>query len=147
VACAVGANTGKLGPSADDIGIHTSNFKDGVFRNRQVSGDELLYKYHGVENRNGRTHNYVTNKLYASETELRSDLAILGEWGVKIDRVTTFKPAYGTWITEGVAARQVGFTGEVRAGGGYQGLIDVHNLPKSSVVRTDRLPGWWKTPQ
>jgi hypothetical protein len=30
-------------------------------------------------------------------------------------------------------------TGEVRAGGGYQGLIDVDNLPRSSVIRTDLL--------
>ena len=68
-------------------------------------------------------------------------MAILDEWGVKIDRVTTFRPASGTWISEGTAARQVGdITGEVRAGGGYQGLIDAGNLPRSSVVRTDRLP-------
>ena len=120
---------------------HANNFTGGKYVNRQVSGDEVFYKYHGVNNRTGRTHNYVTKKKYGSEIELRNDLAILDEWGVQIDRVTTFRPARGTWISEGTAARQVGeITGEVRPGGGWQGLIDVGNLPNSSVIRTDRLP-------
>src|SRR5690606_9835398 len=105
--------------------------------NRQVSGDEVFYKYHGENNRLGKTHNYVTKKRYESEAELRSDLAILDEWGININRVTTFRPAKGTWISEGPAAKQVGkFTDEIKLGGGYQGLIDVNNLPRSSVIRT-----------
>ncbi|WP_407333307.1 hypothetical protein [Enterovibrio sp. 27052020O] len=100
----------------------------------------MLYKYHGKNNRLGKTHNYVTKKKYSTETELRNDLAILDEWGIEIDRVTTFKPQKGTWVSEGTAKKQIGdFTGEVRLGGGYQGLIDVKNLPKSTVVRTDKL--------
>jgi len=72
-------------------------------------------------------------------------LAILDEWGVEIDRVTTFKPPKGTWVSEGTAAKQVGdFTSEFRSGGGYQGLIDVKNLPKSSLVKTDNVPKGFK---
>ena len=134
----------KTGPTKASLGDHVQNFENGVYQNRQVSGDEVFYKYHGVNNRTGKTHNYVTNKRYASEQELRDELAILDEWGIKIDRVTTFKPAQGTWISEGVAAAQTGVTGEVRPGGGYQGLIDVKNLPNSSVVRTDSLSKWWQ---
>ena len=118
---------------------HRNNFTDGKYTNRQVSGDEVFYKYHGVDNRTGRTHNYVTKKKYSSESELRNDLAILDEWGITIDRVTTFKPAAGTWISEGTAAKQVGRTGEVRSGRGYQGLIDIKNLPNSTVIRTGKL--------
>ncbi|MCH7226248.1 hypothetical protein, partial [Haloferula sp. A504] len=121
---------------------HVKNFTGGKYVNRQVSGDEIFYKYHGVNNRTGKTNNYLTNKKHTSEQALRNDLAILDEWGITIDRVTTFKPARGTWISEGTAARQVGdLTGEIRAGGGYQGLIDVPNLPNSTVIKTDLL-GW-----
>lgn len=124
---------------------HAKNFDRSTYTNRQVSGDEVFYKYHGVNNRTGKTHNYLTKRLYATETELRDDLAILGEWGITIDRVTTFQPARGTWISEGKAAGQVGYvTGEIRPGGGYQGLIGVDNLPNSSVIRTDLLPGSFK---
>jgi len=95
-----------------------------------------------VNNRTGKTHNYLSNQRYTSESALRNNLAILDEWGITIDRMTTFTPARGTWISEGTAARQVGgLTGEIREGGGYQGLIDVPNLPNSSVIRTDLL-GW-----
>ena len=137
------SNLSKIGPSRASLGNHVNNFENGVYQNRQVNGDEVFYKYHGVDNRTGRTHNYVTNKKYVSEPALRDDLAILDEWGVKIDRVTTFKPAQGTWITEGIASPQTGVTGEFRPGGAYQGLIDVKNLPNASVVRTDLLPKGW----
>lgn len=43
---------------------------------RQVSGDAIFYKYHG-KNRLGSDFDYVTNKKYTSETELRKYLAIL----------------------------------------------------------------------
>lgn len=59
---------------------------------RQVNGNEVFYKYHDKSSRLGRDFNYVTNKKYASEDVLRKDLAILKEWGVKIEFVTTFKP-------------------------------------------------------
>jgi hypothetical protein len=53
--------------------------------------------------------------------------------------------AKGTWISEGTAARKVGeLTGEIRVGGGYQGLINVDDLPSSSVLRTDIVP--WVRP-
>jgi len=120
---------------------HAKNFTDGKYINRQVSGDEIFYKYHGTNNRTGKTYNYMTNKLYSNESKLRNGLSILDEWGISIDRVTTFKPAKGIWISEGTAARRVGdITKEVRNGGGYQGVIDIKNLPKSSVIKTDILP-------
>jgi hypothetical protein len=135
------SNAAKTLPGPTVPAYHAKNFTAGKYVNRQVSGDEIFYKYHGVDNRTGKTHNYLSNKRYTSESALRNDLAILDEWGITIDRMTTFKPARGTWISEGTAARQVGLTGEIRAGGGYQGLIDVPNLPNSSVIRTDLL-GW-----
>jgi hypothetical protein len=132
----------KIGPAVPES--HTLNFEEGLFTNRQVAGEEVFYKYHGVDNRFGRTHNYVTDKPYTSEAQLRNDLAILDEWGIDITHVTTFKPSSGTWISEGVAAPQTAkFVPEYRPGGGYQGLIDVKNLPKSSIIRTDRLPSSW----
>jgi RHS repeat-associated protein len=124
---------------------HLGNFTDGVAVNRQTTGNEVFYKYHGQDNRLGKTHNYVTNKKYMSEEALRNDLAILDEWDVEIDRVTTFQPPKGTWISEGTAAKQTGdFTDEYRPGGGYQGLIDIKLLPKSTVIRTDKLPEGFK---
>jgi RHS repeat-associated protein len=127
------------GPSVPEY--HVNNFSEGYYVNRQVNGGEVFYKYHGINNRTGKTHNYLTNRIYTAEEELRNDLAILEEWGIAIDRVTIFKPSKGTWISEGTAARKVGgVTEEIRAGGGYQGLIDVHNLPNSTVIRTDMAP-------
>ncbi|WP_206194075.1 hypothetical protein [Serratia microhaemolytica] len=117
---------------------HKANFTDGVTINRQVSGDEVFYKYHGKSNRLGRDFNYVTNKKYTSEVELRSDLAILREWGVKMDKVTTFRPQKGTWIAEGTAAPQISSNGlEVLKGGKYQGIINIKELPKSTILRTE----------
>ena len=136
--CIVVSNKTLPGPSVPSY--HANNFTGGTYVNRQVTGNETFYKYHGVNNRSAKTHNYLTNKLYDSEKALRDDLAILDEWGITIDRVTKFKPAKGTWISEGTAAKQVGEFGETRLGGGYQGLIDVDNLPNSSVIRTDMVP-------
>ena len=75
---------------------HLGNFTDGVAINRQVSGDEISYKYYGKSNRLGQTHNYVTKKQYSSEEELSNDLAILDKWGIEIDHVTTFQSPKGT---------------------------------------------------
>ncbi|MCW0319132.1 hypothetical protein NB724_004283 [Pantoea ananatis] len=128
----------KKGQSIPDH--HKVNFTDGIISNRQVSGDEIFYKYHGKTNRLGRDFNYVTKKKYTSEAELRKDLAILKEWGVKIDKVTTFKPQKGTWITEGTAAPQISTNRlEVLEGGGYQGLISIKELAKSTIIRTDKV--------
>ncbi|WP_207209735.1 hypothetical protein [Pectobacterium zantedeschiae] len=128
----------KTGPTIPDH--HKKNFTDEETITRQVSGDEVFYKYHGESNRLGRDFNYVTTKKYSSEAELREDLALLNEWGVKIDRVTTFKPQKGTWITEGTAARQVSTDGsEILKGGGYQGLINIKDLSNSTIIRTDKV--------
>ncbi|MCG3464211.1 hypothetical protein L7G72_20930 [Xenorhabdus bovienii] len=100
----------------------------------------MFYKYHGKTNRLGRDYNYVTRKKYTSEAELREDLAILKEWGVKIEYVTTFKPQKGTWITEGTAAPQVSKSGlEKLKGEGYQGLINIKGLPNSSIIKTEKV--------
>ncbi len=106
------------GPKIPDY--HVGNFTNKLITNRQVSGEETFYKYHGPDNRLGKTHNYVTKELYSIESALRDDLAILDEWGISFTHVTTFKPVKGTWIGEGTAAKQVGdFSDEIRLGGGY----------------------------
>ncbi|WP_310592026.1 RHS repeat-associated core domain-containing protein, partial [Bacteroides stercoris] len=132
------AKVSKKGPDIPDY--HKKNFTDGIVTMRQVNGDEIFYKYHGKSNRLGREYNYVTNKKYTSEKVLREELAILEEWGVEIESVTTFKPQAGTWIGEGTAARQVSSDGaEVLSGGGYQGIINVKNLPKSTIIQTIKV--------
>jgi hypothetical protein len=70
----------KVGLTAFDLGPHVNNFEDGVFSREQLSGDEVLCRYLGVNKRNGRTHNYVTDKRHTSEVSLRDDLTILYEW-------------------------------------------------------------------
>jgi hypothetical protein len=123
---------------------HQQNFTEGKYNNRQVDGDEIFYRYHGQDNKFGKTHTYVTNKKYKSEEELRNDTAILEEWGVDITHVTTFKPQKETWISEGKAASQRGNSGEFKSGGGYQGLIDSKNLPKSTIIKTEKVPDGFK---
>lgn len=130
----------KPGPTLPPDKVLT--FRQGIYQNRQVSGDEVFYRYHGKDNRTGKPVSYVTNKKYKNENELRNDLAILKEWAkyVKIDRVTTFKPSKGTWVSEGYAAPQAGVeTSETRPGGGYQAIINSNNLSNSTILRTDSL--------
>jgi hypothetical protein len=138
-----GLECGKAKPKKNGFNIpnhHKKNFTDGNIVMRQVDGNEVFYKYHGKSNRLGREFNYVTNKKYTSEKALREDLAILKEWGVDIEYVTTFKPQAGTWIGEGTAAKQISSDGlEILSGGGYQGIIDVKNLPNSSIVNTVKV--------
>ena len=88
--------------------------------------------YLGVDNRTGRKFSWLSDKKYTSEAELRADLAIRHDWGVKITSVSTFAVPKGTWVSEGAAAAQ----GAGYPGGGYQAVIT--NLPKSWVTRTDR---------
>lgn len=67
-------------------------------------------------------------------------MAILKEWGVKIDRVTTFKPQKGTWGTRGTATSQISANRlEVLEGRGYQGQISIKGLAKSKAIRTDSM--------
>ena len=128
----------KIGPSIPEF--HRKNFTDGIVNMRQVSGDEIFYKYHGKSNRLGREYNYVTNKKYLSEQALREDLALLKEWGVKIEYVTTFKPQAGTWIGEGTAAKQISQDGtEILEGTGYQGIINIKELPNSTIIKTEKV--------
>ena len=128
----------KIGPSIPEF--HRKNFTDGIVNMRQVSGDEIFYKYHGKSNRLGREYNYVTNKKYLSEQALREDLALLKEWGVEIEYVTTFKPQAGTWIGEGTAAKQISQDGtEFLEGTGYQGIINIKELPNSTIIKTEKV--------
>ena len=128
----------KIGPSIPEF--HRKNFTDGIVNMRQVSGDEIFYKYHGKSNRLGREYNYVTNKKYLSEQALREDLALLKEWGVEIEYVTTFKPQAGTWIGEGTAAKQISQDGtEILEGTGYQGIINIKELPNSTIIKTEKV--------
>ncbi|MCC7334856.1 MAG: hypothetical protein IT422_07160 [Pirellulaceae bacterium] len=134
---------GRFGPSksAPELPEHYRNtFQDGVYGSRNATGNEVFYKYHGVDNQTGKSYTFVTKEKYASEAALRNELGILTEWGIEIDRVTTFRPPKGTWIREGVAARQVGNFGEIRRGGGWQGVIDTKDLPNTSIINTEKLP-------
>ncbi|OCG65165.1 hypothetical protein A9G48_00750 [Gilliamella sp. wkB18] len=131
---------GKVKKGSGIPDYHANNFTDKLVNMRQVDGNEVFYKYHGKTNRLGRDFNYVTNKKYASEIALREDLAILKEWGVKMEYVTTFKPQKGTWIAEGTAAPQISSDGlEKLMGGGYQGLINIKELPKSTIIKTEKV--------
>ena len=134
----------KIGPSIPEF--HQKNFTDGIVNIWQVSGDEIFYKYHGKSNRLGREYNYVTNKKYLSEQALREDLALLKEWGVEIEYVTTFKAQAGTWIGEGTVAKQIRQDGtEILEGTGYQGIINIKELPNSTIIKTEKVKfSLWK---
>lgn len=131
------AKAAKKGPKLPKD--YPDDFLDSNYINRQASGDEIFYRYHGKNNRTGKDVTYVTDKKYSSEGQLRQDLGIEQSWGTNIDRVTTFKPQKGTWISEGVARPQ-----QTKKGGAYQGAIDSKNLPKSTIIRTDKLPANFK---
>mgnify|MGYP001743050886 CR=1 FL=1 len=55
---------------------------------------------------------------------MREDLALLKEWGVDIEYVTTFRPQAGTEILEGR---------------GYQGIINIKELPNSTIIKTEKV--------
>ena len=75
---------------------------------------------------------WLTNKLFSSEDEMRSSLAIHRDWKVEIVNYSKFEVPSGTWVSEGKAASQgVGYPG-----GGYQGVIE--NLPKSWIRNTNK---------
>lgn len=118
------------GPKLPDTIAAT--FQDGKYSNVKLSSDRIMYKYHGVDNRTGQKVTWLTDRKYSNETELRRDLAIKKEWGVKLTSVSAFKVPKGTWISEGKAAGQ----GEAYPGGGYQAVVQ--NVPKSWLIRTDR---------
>jgi len=110
-----------------------STFSNGIYANRKLETDTKFYKYHGVDNRTGKKVSWLTDKKYSSESELRKDLAIRKDWGVKIDSVSEFNVPKGTWVSEGkAAAHGVGYEG-----GGYQAVIQ--NIPKNWIVRTDKV--------
>lgn len=93
-----------------------------------------MHKYHGVDNRTGRKHSWLANKLYSSEDALRQDLAIRHDWGINITDISKFKITQGTWVSEGPAASQVQDT----PGGGYQAVIS--NIPDVWVTNTTQVP-------
>jgi len=117
-----------IGPTLPDNIAQT--FKESYYQNRQLSEDEALYKYHGVNNRTGRKFSWLTNKKYPCEDKLREGLAIRRDWGVNITSVSDFNVPKGTWLSEGPAAPQ----GEGYADGGYQVVLT--NLPKAWVKKT-----------
>lgn len=84
-----------------------------------MTKSEIFYKYHGINNRTGKKESWLTNKLFSTEDDLKSSLAIHRDWKVEITNYTKFEVPAGTWISEGKAAAQgVGYPG-----GGYQGVI------------------------
>ena len=110
----------------------TSTFLDGFYINRKLIVNTKYYKYHGVDNRTGKKISWLTDKKYSSENELRKDLAIREDWGVKIDKVSEFNVPKDIWVSEGKAAPQ----GAGYDGGGYQAVIQ--NISNSWITRTDR---------
>jgi len=130
--CSGGAAKGPPGPTLPKNIAET--FTGGTYKNRKLANNETYYKYHGVDNRTGRKFAWLTNQKYTSEDQLRADLAIRHDWGVKITRVSEFNVPKGTWISEGPAAPQ----GAGYPGGGYQGVVS--NLPRAWVVNTLGVP-------
>lgn len=106
----------------------------------------MLYRYHGENNLKGdgiekdKGFTYVTNKKFNNEKELRDEAALLKEWGSKIDSISIIKPKKGTYINEGIVGEQKGKFGEVRKGGGYQGLIKNSEISKDTIIKTKKLP-------
>lgn len=71
---------------------------------------------------------------------MKEDLALLDEWGVKVEYITKFKPQKRTWIHEGTTARQVSSDGkQILNDGGYQDTINVKNLPKRTIIKTTKV--------
>jgi hypothetical protein len=125
------------GPRLPDSKSKT--FLHGSYQNRQASGEEILYRYHGLNNQTGKGYTYISNKKFVTERELRDNMGILNKWGVKMYTVTTFQPPKGVWISEGVAAPQKGDRGENRPGGGYQAVIETDSLHPFMVTKTETL--------
>jgi hypothetical protein len=105
-------------------------FADKIYINRKLSSNEKFYKYHGINNRTGKKYSWFTNRLYSSEAELRSGLAIRNDWGIEITFISEFNVPSGTWISEGKAAQQgMGFPGQH-----YQAVI--MNSAKAWIIKT-----------
>ncbi len=94
-------------------------FSNGVYKNRKLLTTEIFYKYHGVNNRTGKTYTWVVKNKYESEEALRKGVAIRRDWGVDIEQVSEFHIPAGTWVSEGTAASQ----GIEYIGGDYQAVI------------------------
>ena len=109
-----------------------NSFAGRQYKNRQLSQDTIMYKYHDIDNRTGQKVTWLTNKKYNNEGDLRKDLAIRKDWGVEITHVSQFKVPKGTWVSEGKAASQ----GQGYPGGGYQAVVQ--NVPRAWLERTDR---------
>ena len=77
-------------------------------------------------------------QTYSNERQLRESLAILPEWGVTITQKSKFNAPAGTWVSEGLAAKQVGQLDPsiVMKGGDYQAVIS--NVPNVWIENTTR---------
>ncbi len=94
-------------------------FTNSVYKNRKLLTTEIFYKYHGVNNRTGKTYTWVVKNKYPSEEALRNGVAIRRDWGIDINQVSEFHVPPGTWVSEGTAAAQgIGYMG-----GDYQAVI------------------------
>jgi hypothetical protein len=84
----------------------------------------------------GKKGTYLSTKRFNSQEELREEMAIPENWGIR-NRVAIVKPDKDTWEsiskTEG---QKDDVTGKWYRGGGEQ--VFILNLPKSSIVRTER---------
>jgi RHS repeat-associated protein len=132
--CKTNINNSYPGPKLPDNIAET--FEGGIYKNRKLTQDDFLYKYHDEDNRTGRKYSWLSNENLSSENALRQDLAIRHDWGINITDVSKFKVPQGTWLSEGPAAAQ----GAGYPGGGYQAVI--LNVPKVWVTNTTKV--LWK---
>ena len=70
-------------PANDEFGL---NFVSSS--RRQLTESRTLYRYHGEDNATGKVVTWLTNKKYSNEEDLRKELAIRKDWGVKISSVS-----------------------------------------------------------
>ncbi|MBF0208807.1 MAG: pre-toxin TG domain-containing protein [Oligoflexia bacterium] len=115
------------------------NFKNQKYFNRKLDEDEIFYRYHGENNREGRKFIYATKIEYIDEQSLRNGAAILDEWGVTITSKSKIQAPSGSWVSEGLAAAQKGeLTSEMRIGGEYQSLFATPDIPVSWILNTTK---------
>lgn len=109
-----------------------ATFTNSVYTNRKLLMRERYFKYHGENNRTGKKYTWVVNKKYATEKQLREELAIREDWNVEIKYISEFEVPAGIWVSEGKAASQgIGYPG-----GEYQAVI--LNVPKTWILKTTK---------
>ncbi len=115
----------------------TQHFSGGKYANRQATGNETFYRYWNTVTGDV---GYITDRQYATLTELRRSLGIVG----RIDAVLALRPPKGAWLSEGVAPARTGASGEALPGGGYLVVIPFADLIKSATTPTELPPTFFR---